>query len=107
MADIKRIHISGGGERGGFKISVGAIVFRAKSLIIEAAPCQPGTILWMNQASLEESGGMEIVWAGGVELAADNRTQDLVGFYVDKIGEQVGEDLVQYMADRAVELREN
>ena len=99
MAEMKRIHITDAGAQGGFKISVGATVFRARSLVIEAAPCQPGTLLWMSQASLEQAGNMDIAWG--------DHTEDLVGFYVDKLGEKVGESLMEYIIERKRELGES
>lgn len=85
-----RIHIEAGKD--GVRITIDDVVFLARSIWIEPAPCQDGSIIWMVGAK--------------PEIGMLPR-KDFVSLYMDKDGEPVGEELVTYIAQRYAELNMN
>lgn len=78
-------------EDGTLKLDICDVIWHAKSLIVEAAPFQEGTIFWLSQA----------------RTAAMPESKSIVPIYVDKDGEPVDKDLMEYMIERLKELEAN
>ena len=100
MKTKNQIHIANG--EGGFHISFSRhdTEFVAKSVEIEPAPNQPGTLVWMRDVKLT---------GGAVETTMDNPWDEhpFMSYYLDKDGEEIGEELMQYMSERGEALTMN
>ncbi len=99
----KRIRISS--VDGELFVHIDDTEFIAQSVLLEQAPCQPGIILWMANAQLKKSDhGFQQVCGPEAEIQERN---PLVSFYVDKDGEPIDRELMNYMIHRNKELQEN
>ncbi len=100
MKKRNQIHIANGED--GFHISFSDrdTEFVAKSVEVEPAPSQDGSILWMRDAKLI---------GGAIETLLDDPwdLQPFLSYYIDKDGEEIGDELMRYMVDRTEVLMMN
>lgn len=100
MKKCNQVHIANG--EGGFHISFPDrdTEFLAKGIEIEPAPSQEGSILWMRDVKL---------LAGAIETTMDEpwELQPFMSYYLDKDGEEIEDELMQYMVDRVEALTMN
>ncbi len=101
----KRIKISS--VDGELSITIDSAEFIAQSVLLEQAPCQPGVILWMANAKLKKSDYRFRAVTGSEPIPEIRERRPIVGFYVDRDGEPVDEELMNYIAHRNQELQEN
>ncbi len=101
----KRIRISS--VDGELFVHIDDTEFVAQSVLLEQAPCQPGIILWMANAQLKKSDHRFRTVTGSEPIPEIQERNPLVSFYVDKDGEPVDRELMNYMIHRNKELREN
>jgi len=96
MATKRRIQIENCGDEFLITISESDPLFRAKSILIEDSPHQPGKIIWLYRCTYSL---IYNEWRGEKALAS---------YYVGPDEESVpGEALLEYIKDRGRELKSN
>lgn len=94
MKKCNQIHIENGEDGFCISFSNSDTEFVARSVEILPAPGQPGSIVWMRDAKLI---------GGAIDTLLDDpwNLQPFMAFYLDKDGEEIGDELMEHMIGRS------